>query len=371
MADLDDLPLLDQLEGAPHPRETPRLFGQDAAEAAFLRAFNSDRLHHGWLITGPRGVGKATLAWRIARFLLATPPADTDALFAPPQPTTLDVPESHPVARRLLAGADGGLLVIRRSHDDKGNARKMIVVEDTRRLQPFFGLSATDGGRRVVIVDAADDMNPNAANAILKALEEPPARTTLLLISHQPSRLLPTIRSRCRDLRLAPLSGADFDAALAAAGVDSDGPALAALSGGSVGAAVELAQGGGAELYAQLVTLAATMPKLDRQAAIALGESMAGKASATRFDLFLTLFDLFMARLSRAGVAGPPTPEATKNEAATLSRLCPNPQAARDYATLAQTLGARARHGRAVNLDPAALVLDMLLQLDTRARRHA
>lgn len=371
MADLDDLPALDQLEGAPHPRETRRLFGQDAAEAAFLRAYTSDRLHHGWLLSGPSGVGKATLAWRIARFLLASPPAGADALLAPPPPTTLDIPDTHPVARRLLSGADGGLLVIRRSHDDKGNARKSIVIEDMRRLHGFFGLSSTDGGWRVVIVDAADDMNANAANALLKALEEPPARTTLLLISHQPSRLLPTIRSRCRDLRLAPLSGADFDAALAAAGVDSDGPALAALSGGSVGAAVALAQGGGATLYGQLLALAASMPRLDRQAAIALADALSGKAAAPRFDLFLTLFDLFMARLARAGVAGPPQPEAAPGEAATLARLCPSPQAARDFATLAQTLGARARHGRAVNLDPAALVLDMLLQLDTRARRYA
>lgn len=371
MSDLDTLPELDQIDGAPHPRETARLFGQDAAEQAFLRAYTSDRLHHGWLLTGPRGVGKATLAWRIARFLLATPPAESDALFAPPPPTTLDIPDSHPVARRIQSGAEGGLLVIRRSHDDKGNPRKVITVDDTRRLQGFFGLSATDGGRRVVIVDAADDMNPNAANALLKALEEPPARTILLLISHQPSRLLPTIRSRCRDLRLMPLVGAEFDAALAQAGVDSDNAALAALSGGSVGAAVELAQGGGAAIYGQVLALAGSMPKLDRQAAIAFADEMGQRGAGARFDLFLTLFDLFMARLARTGVAGAPMPQAAAQEAEILTRLCPSPHAARAYADLAQSLGARARHGRAVNLDPAALVLDMLLQLDTRARSYA
>ena len=371
MSDLADLPLLDQIEGAPHPRETALLHGQDSAQADFLRAFNTGRLHHGWLLTGPRGVGKATLAWRIARFLLATPDSDGDALFAPPPPTTLDIPETHPVARRIAAGADGGLLVIRRGHDDKGNPRKIIGVEDMRRLHGFFGLSATDGGRRVVIVDAADDMNPNAANALLKALEEPPARTTLLLVAHQPSRLLPTIRSRCRELRLAPLSGADFDAALAQTGVSGDSAALGALSGGSVGAAVELAHGGGAEIYGQLLALAQGMPRMDRLQAIAMADALGAKGAAARFDLFLTLFDLFMARLARTGVIGPPDPQAAPDEAAILSRLCPDGHAARAYADLAQALGARARHGRAVNLDPASLVLDMVVQLDTLARRHA
>ena len=182
----DDTPSPDQVPGAPHPRETARLFGQDAAEHAFLTAYNSDRLHHGWLLTGPRGVGKATLAWRIARFLLATPPADDGGLFgAPPPPATLEIDPDHPVSHRMQAGAEPGLAVVTRSPNDQGRLRGEIVVEDIRKLGKFFGLSSADGGRRVVIVDSADEMNISAANALLKMLEEPPARTTLLLVSHQ------------------------------------------------------------------------------------------------------------------------------------------------------------------------------------------
>lgn len=367
MADASDILPPDQLEGAPHPREAARLFGQETAEEVFLRAYTSGRLHHGWLISGPRGVGKATLAWKIARFLLATPP-DDGGMFAPAPPENLDIPEDHPVARRLRAGADGGLLVIRRGLDDRGNLRRDITVDVMRKLHGFFGLSAPDGGRRVVIIDAADEMNANAANALLKALEEPPENAFLLLVAHQPSRLLPTIRSRCRDLRLMPLADDDFTEALAQAGITEGSAALAQLSGGSVGAAVTLAQGGGAEIYADLVAIFAGAPRIDRALALKLAESVAGKANDTRFAMLLALYDLFMARLARAGISGPP-PEAVPGEAEVFARLAPHDGAARAYAALAQSLGARARHGRAVNLDPAAVVLDMVLQTEAEARR--
>ncbi|MFP4240242.1 MAG: DNA polymerase III subunit delta', partial [Rhodosalinus sp.] len=265
-----DLPEPDRLEGAPHPRHTARLFGQEAAERAFLAAHGSGRLHHGWLLTGPRGVGKATLAWRIARFLLTQPPDAPPGLFgAPERPGSLDIDPGHPVARRVAALSEPGLFLLRRGPNERGNALSdAIRVEEVRKLKSFLALSNAEGGPRVVIVDAADELNVNAANAVLKLLEEPPARATLLLVSHQPARLLPTIRSRCRSLPLAPLSPADLSAALAQAGVEAeDAKALAALSGGSVGAAVALAEGGGAQLYADLVALLSTLPRLDRAAA--------------------------------------------------------------------------------------------------------
>lgn len=367
----------DQIDGAPHPRETETLFGQAPAEAAFLEAFASGRLHHAWLLSGPRGIGKATLAWRIARFLLATPLSEEAGLFdAPPAPDTLSIDPEHPVARRLAAGSEPGLMSITRTENEKtGRLRDVISVEDIRRLSRFFQLSAADGGRRVVIVDAADDMNPQAANALLKMLEEPPERATLLLVAHQPSRLLPTIRSRCRSLRLSPLDADTLGKALAQAGVENipaSGPeaaALAELSGGSVGAAVRLSLLEGTKTYAELLRLLKDLPQLDRPRALKLAESAATRGGEARRDLLFELLQLMLARLARTGaLAAPPKTEAAPGEAATMLRLSPDPAAGRAWAQTAQETGARVQHGLAVNLDPAALVLDTLFKISrTRA----
>ncbi|WP_172292770.1 DNA polymerase III subunit delta' [Pseudoruegeria sp. HB172150] len=370
----DGAPLeADRVQGAPHPRETPHLIGQEEAEAAFLDAYNSHRLHHGWLITGPRGVGKATLAWRIARFLLATPPTEDDGLFgAPPPPTTLEIDPGHPVAHRLAALSEPGLFLVRRPWDEKGERLKQeITVEEIRRLKHFFEMSSADGGGRVVIIDAADEMNVNAANAVLKLLEEPPKNTTLLLIAHQPSRLLPTILSRCRRLRCGILSPVDLAEALEQAGVDpgQDAAALAALSEGSVGTALRLITMEGLALYSDLVQVLGN-PNA-RPLALKLADSAVGRPNADRFALLIELFDLFLARAARAGISAPPEPEAAPGEARLLAQISPNPQASRRWAELAQTLGARARHGRAVNLDPAALILDMVLKTQETAAQTA
>ncbi len=369
MATPDILPP-DCIEGAPHPRETQRLFGHDVPEADFLRAFNSGRLHHGWLITGAKGVGKATLVWRLARFLLATPPND-GGMFAPPPPETLDISPENPVARRMAQLAEPRLFLLRRGLNDKETALSAdIRVDEVRKMKSFFALSAADGGRRVAIIDAADDLNTGAANALLKLLEEPPAEVTFLVIAHQPHRLLPTIRSRCRELRLTPLAPEPLARALEQAGgaVEPDEvQPLGELAGGSVGEAFRLTNLDGLKTYATLISIFAGLPRLDRPRALALAETGAGKGAEDRFDLIVTLLDLFLARLARAGVRRQLPPEAAPGEAALFARLAPDEQAARAWAYLAQSLSLRARRGKAVNLDPAALLMDMVLKIDETA----
>lgn len=366
----DTPPQPDQVAGAPHPRAA-HLIGHAAAQSALLEAFNSGRMHHAWMISGPRGVGKATLAWKIARFLLATP-EDDGGMFAPPPPDTLDIPDDHPVARRLLALSEPRLFLLRRPYDEKTEKLKNdITVDEVRRMKAFFALSSADGGRRVAIVDPLDEMNPSAANALLKLLEEPPAKVTFLLITHQPAKLLPTIRSRCRELRLTPLGPDDLSDALTAAGGDvapEARVALAELAGGSVGRAFELTNLDGLALYQSLVDLLGGLPRLDRSRAQALAEAAAGRGAEAQFDLIIALIDLFLARTARACALGGLAPDAAGGEGALIARLASNPGAARHWAELAQSLGQRARRGRAVNLDPAALVLDMLLAIETGAR---
>ncbi len=351
--DLDDIPEPDRVPGAPHPRHADRVIGQDHAIAEFMGAAVGGRLHHAWLLTGPRGVGKATLAWAIARWLLSGATGRFGAI---------DTPE----ARRIAALSEPRLHLVRRPWDDKaGRLSAQITVDEIRRLLSFFPLSAAEGGRRVAIIDAADDLNPNGANALLKVLEEPPADATLLIVAHQPAGLLPTIRSRCRTLRLSSLTPGQMGDVLSGMDIDEDAAALAALSDGSVGEALRLAGQDGLDRYQNLIDLMATLPRMDRPLASAFADRAAGRAGADGdpFDLTMTVLDRFLARTARAGLMGPPLPQAARGEGALLARLSPDDHAARAWAGAQSRLSARARAGRAVNLDPAALVMDMLLDL--------
>jgi DNA polymerase-3 subunit delta' len=360
----------DRAPGAPHPRDTKRLIGQGAAEAAFLNAWGSGRPPHGWLLRGPPGVGKATLAYRIARAVLAAPEGAT--------PATLDLDPGHPVARRVSAQSEPRLAVLRRSANPQTKRlRREIAVEDARALKGrLFQLTAADGGWRVAIVDAADDLNRESANALLKILEEPPPRCLMLLVAQAPGRLPPTIRSRCRALDLGPLSPDDLSAAVAQArdgapetGAPVDAAALAALAGGSPGAALRLLAADGPALYARLARLLGGAPGLDRRALLGVADDAAARGDGDgRFDMTLALTATLLQRLARAGVAGP-GPEAAPGEAALARRLCPDAAAARVWAEAAsdaETAGARAR---AVNLDPAATILDIWLRIDAVAAR--
>jgi DNA polymerase-3 subunit delta' len=189
----------DRVPGFDHPRETFALLGQDDALRRAARALRAGRPPSAWLITGAPGVGKATLAYRIARYLLAYGATDAG-------PEDLSVSPDHPAARQVASLAHPGLLVLKRALNPRtGKLMTVLSVNEVRRLGDFFGMTSGAGGWRVAIIDTADDMNDNAANALLKMLEEPPANAMLLLLSNMPGRLLPTIRSRCQRLDLRPL----------------------------------------------------------------------------------------------------------------------------------------------------------------------
>jgi len=371
--DTPETPEPDRISGCPHPRETRRLYGQQEAERAFLAAWAEDRLHHGWLIRGPRGIGKATLAYRIARALIADGPGGGggDGFFGPEPvraPETLDVPEGCPVAARIRAQSEPRLAVLRRTPSERtGRLSSQITVDDVRSIRRFLGLTAADGGWRAVIVDAADEMNPNAANALLKMLEEPPARTVLLLVAHSPAALLPTIRSRCRSLDLRPLGPADLATALDQAGAPiapAEADALALIAGGSVGEAIRLSAGGGVALYGRLVALMGGGRRVDRGAMMALAEDVAGRGAETLYELAGRLTLTLIGRLARRAATGESGPEAGSGEAALMQAIARSPAQATLWAEAAGRAAAALRHARAVNLDPGQTIIDTFLDLD-------
>lgn len=264
----------DRLDDAPHPRDTRNLYGHGDAEAAILAAWSRGRLPHALLLGGLEGIGKATLAYRIARFVLAHPRPDAGS-----KPETLALPADHPVARQVSAQSHPDLLVLRRQlNEDTGKLRTEIRVEDVRRTVSFFGSTAALGGFRVAIVDSAEELNRNGANALLKILEEPPSQSLLLIVSHSPGRLLPTIRSRCRHLTLRPLTTADVERALEDIAAQDPElpreqiPAAAAASGGSVRHAVELLLGESLEVRNMTASLLARLPSVDGEGLHTLGD---------------------------------------------------------------------------------------------------
>jgi DNA polymerase-3 subunit delta' len=273
MSQLDE----DGTDEPPHPRETAVLFGHAAAEAALLAAYRGRRMPHGILIAGPKGIGKATLAYRIARFILSHPdPSARDVQGA----VSLDVDPESPVARRIGAQAQPDLLIIERTTNERGVLRNQIAVDDIRRTVPFFGSTAGEGGWRIAIIDAVDELNRSGANALLKVLEEPPARGLLLLVAHSTARVPATLRSRCRIISLRPLAQEDVATAIAAVAGrepgDAEIAAAAAGSDGSVARALTLLDQDALTLREQTLDLLARLPAVDPADLHALGDALAG-----------------------------------------------------------------------------------------------
>jgi len=358
----------------PLPRDNPYFTGHAEAETDFLNAWTSGRLAHAWLICGPRGIGKATLAYRMARFALSQkdPVDEGPGLFGDEAPAALSLQMSaeHPVFKRIAAQGHGDFRAIERAWaDTKMTKRKATIsVNEVRGIGQFLRLTPAEGGWRVVIIDAADEMNRNAENAVLKVLEEPPARALIFLVSHNPARLLPTIRSRCRRLDLAPLATATVEALVGRYRPDiatKDIHPLAVLAEGSVGRAIELADAGGLNLFRSLIGVLATMPKMDIGMAHALSDS------ALKGDGFRTLAELltwWLARMVTTGARGEwaHTAEIVPGEHAIADRL--SASAGLDqWVEVWEKVARLFERADAVHLDKKRTVLNALLAIEQRA----
>ena len=272
----------------PAPRANPHLAGHEATEAMLADAIRAGRLHHAWLITGPQGIGKATLAFRFARRLLAGGEPGDD----------LALPAGHPSFRRVAAGSHADLLTVERTLNERGKLRSEIVIDDVRRVAGFLRRTPAEGGWRVVVVDGAEDLNRNAANALLKVLEEPPPRAILLLVCSAAGRLMPTMRSRCRRLALGPLAEGVVRGLLTRYQpelAEDDAARLAGIAEGSIGRALALAAGGGVTQASLVDQVLGNLDKLDVIRAHAVADALGRDEGA-----FSTFMDLLSAGLAAA-----------------------------------------------------------------------
>jgi DNA polymerase-3 subunit delta' len=299
-----ELQRADEIAGWPAPEERMDWFGDTHPEHTLLEAYRNGGFHHAWLIGGPKGIGKATLAYRLARFILAHPDPTSAAVTSA---ADLALAEDHPVTRKVAARGHPNLLILERPYDPKAKRfRAELTVAEVRRTVPFFGNTGGEDGWRITIVDAADDMNISAANALLKILEEPPSRSLFLIVSHAPGRLLPTIRSRCRRLDLRPLGTGDIARALAQHNGEGDqGALVAALAEGSLRRAVFLTDGGGLAIYQAFSSLVAGFPRLDVTALHAFADTVAARGRDDEWASFIDLVSGWLNRRVR-GEGEPP-----------------------------------------------------------------
>ena len=362
----ESLPEADRLDGVPHPRMTVKLFGHKDAEGMLAGALAQGRLHHGWLLAGPAGIGKATLAYRFARAALSRPDERDSA------GRSLSVSSETSGSRQVRALSHPGLLVIRRPYlvKDKRFAAS-IPIEEVRRLRQFLQLSAERDAWRVVIVDSADELAGSAANAILKSLEEPPPRTIFLLITAQPGRLLPTIRSRCRVLSMNGLAGGDLKGAVTQAldaqettqPTPAEWAILERLSQGSVRRALNLALAGGSALQVTIAKHVGDLPKVDWAALHTLADKLSPTAATAQYELFFELLLAMLSRLIRAAATG----QGESGEVALALRLIGDARLA-SFAQAWEMLSRDKMQADGLNLDRKTLILDAFARLEVASK---
>jgi DNA polymerase-3 subunit delta' len=348
--DADNLAEPDRLEGTPHPREQLAFFGHEEGEGAFIEGLRSGRLHHAWLIGGLQGIGKATLAYRVARRLLDLRPGEAV--------DSLDVDPDAPIARKVAALAHPNLAVLRRTPaTEKKGPSTVIPVEAVRRALDMFG-STAEGGYRVCIVDSADDLNASSANALLKVIEEPPPRSIFLIVSHAPQRLLPTIRSRCRRLLLRPLTDQQIRSVIGSIGQPwTDAPEdllrqALGLGEGSVRRTLEMLDEDKITFVGQVTQALDALPRTEPKRVLALAESLARRDAEETYELALDTVQQWVSRRLEA--------QASLGAA----RLAP-------LVEVCDKVARQAREIDIYNLDRRPLVLSLFDDLADAVRRTA
>ncbi len=353
------------------PRKTATLVGHPAAEAELAQAWASGRMPHAWLLAGPRGIGKATLAYRFARQVLAHG-GGGGALFGDAGPAALgEVAPEHPVFRRVAGQAHPDLCVIEVGVDPKTDKqREEIVVKDARTAVEFFAHTSADGGWRVAIIDAADELNEESANALLKIVEEPPERGLILVVAHRPGFVLPTIRSRCRVLRMKPLDDAAVMQVLAQQwpelAVDG-GDALLGMAEGSPGRAIALAQADGVGFYSDLVAWMGKLPAVDVPLMHKIADRLTRRDLGRGFRTLAALAEWALVRAIRAGAGMQPHAEVLPGEIEVFGRVLGR-RNLDHWVAVWEKVSLLLAQGIDLNLDRKALALNVLSALGRAAR---
>lgn len=369
----EDVPEADRLGDFPHPRHTEAFFGHPQAEAQFAAGLASGHLHHAWLLVGPTGIGKATLAYRFARAALSDAGSGVKGLFGDAS-DKLNVDPNSKASHLVRALSHPDLLVLRRPYDIKAKRFKTaITVDEVRRLRDFLGHRQAGTGWKVVIVDAADDLNANAANALLKSLEEPPPGAVFLLISSMPGRLLTTIRSRCRQLNMWPLdpaplrqaAGQAFDHGDQAVPDEAQWAPLLQASHGSVAKLLSLASDDGIALSNKVDQVFSNLARTDWPRIHQLSDEFSAVAAAQKFDTFVDLLLARLARTVRAAASG----QGQTVDLETAKKIGVQADLA-SWAELWETLVREKAVLGALNLDRKAFVLDCVMRLSRLVARR-
>jgi DNA polymerase III subunit delta' len=352
---LETSPESDRFENTRHPRESCDLFGHTEAERNLLRSYISGCLPQAFILSGQPGIGKATLAWRIARFLLANPDPG-----AAGERVDLFVPPEHAVSRQIAAMAHPDVILLRRDWNPETKKHyTQIQVEDVRRASRMFRRAAGRGGYRVCIIDCADDLNPSSANALLKLVEEPPSHSLFLIIAQRPGRMLATLRSRCRKIPLRPLGSADIRNVVATLGPpwsETDDAALAAAiarAQGSIHSVLRLLDKDGIELDANLRRMLDDLPHINWSMVHALANRIAGRDSGKDYETALGVIEDWLDAKVRHAAQG--------TQGNCVRRLAP-------YALVWEKLAEAARETEIFNLDRRPFVLSIFSDLAAAAR---